>query len=445
MGKFSKSDVVNIILLVNSLVWYLCSFSFLTNNTSFTGNNLVVIIGINLVTTFLAAVLGIQVIQKIKSRTKIIVSWLAMGVFLTLLILLIDSSFFDFTFLPNVIGPHTQDFSIGASFFEISLISGIVGTYCGFGFPVLLGHYTATTKSVNRAKVSGIIIFITSLSFAAMTLFVHNSISAVIVLTFCKLFGLIAVLFLKPSEVKINEKEKVSYKTVLKTRSMMLYLIPWLMFSIVNTFALPALNIGFDGEFINSITLVENVLAGIFAVIFGFVADRFGRKRLLFFGFTMIGLGYAALGLFSLLSMYGLYFYILADGIAWGIFAMLFVLTIWGDIADKRDSEKFFVIGFLPFVISAFMQVLFGQFVVDTLVDLTNVFFFISILLFIAVTPLYFAPETLPEKDKKEDELKAYLEEAIKRVERESSKRQWRKQAVPLVDDSESYDEEREN
>jgi hypothetical protein len=336
------------------------------------------------------------------------------------LILFIDSSFFNFT-STSVIGPAPKTFPIGASFFEISLISGIVGTYCGFGFPVLLGYYTATTKSMNRAKISGIIMFITSLSYALMILFIQTALSAVIVLSICKLCGLLAVIFLKLSEVKINKEEKVSYKTILKNRSMLLYLVPWLMFSVVNTFALPTLSIGFGADTINTVTLMENVLAGIFAVIFGFVADRFGRKRLLFFGFTMLGLGYAILGLFP--SSYGLYFYTFVDGVAWGIFVMLFILTIWGDIAGKRDSEKFFIIGFSPYLISAFLQVLFGQFIAESVTNLTNVFLFISIFLFIAVTPLYFAPETLSEKDKRDNELKTYLEDAEKKVRKETSKK----------------------
>jgi MFS family permease len=420
LGIISKNDVVNIILLVNSLVWYLCSFSFLKNNTGFTGNDLVMIIGINLITTFLAAVLSSKVIQKIGNRTKIIVPWLIIGIFISILILFIDSSFFNFGSITSVIGPAPKNFPISASFFEISLISGIVGTYCGFGFPALLGYFTATTKSVHRAKISGIILLVTSLSYALMVLFVQTAISAVIVLAICKLCGLLAIIFLKLSEVKISKEEKVSYKTVLKDRSVLLYIVPWLMFSIVNAFALPTLSSGFGADTINTVTFVENILAGIFAVIFGFVAVRFGRKRLLFFGFTMLGVGYAILGLFP--SDYGLYFYTFADGVAWGIFMMLFILTIWGDIADKRDSEKFFIIGFLPYLLSAFLQVAFGQFIAESVTNLTSVFLFISIFLFIAITPLYFAPETLSDEDKTNNELTTYAEEALKQFEQETKK-----------------------
>ncbi|MDR2699928.1 MAG: MFS transporter [Nitrososphaerota archaeon] len=419
LANIPKNDVVNIILIVNALVWYLCFFSFLKNNLGFTGNNLVVIFGINLLATVLSAIMSTKIIQKIENRSKFIVYWIAAGMLISLLPFLTDSSFLsDLTFIiPNVVGPSLPRLFIptGVSLYLASFISGTVGLYCGFGFPVLAGHYSATTKSTNRAKISGLIIFFTSISFIPVILFAQNPASTAIVLTIWKLVGLLAILLLKPSEVKINKEEPVSYKSILKTRSIILYLIPWLMFSIVNNFALPTLNIGFDNELIITMTILENFLAGLFAVLFGVAADYFGRKRLLFLGFTMLGLGYATLGLFPS-SMNGLFFYTLVDGIAWGTFTTLFLLTIWGDIADKRDSEKFFLIGFLPYMFSTFLQVLFGQFIADSAINLTSIFFFISLFLFIAVTPLYLAPETLSEKDKRDSDLQIYLDKAQKKL-----------------------------
>jgi MFS family permease len=254
--------------------------------------------------------------------------------------------------------------------------------------------------------------------------------STTIVLVIWKLCGLLALILLKPSEAKATKKHP-SYKSILKTREIILYFIPWLMFSLVNHFALPILHIGFDSNFLAPIIMLENILAGIFAVIFGFAADYFGRKRLLFLGFTLLGFGYATLGLFP--SASGLYFYTLVDSIAWGIFTTLFILTIWGDIVgDGRNGEKFFIIGFLPYVFSAFLQVVLGELTIFSTTNLTRAFFFLSLLLFIAVTPLYLAPETLPEKDKRDKDLETYYEKAKKKVEKETSKKQRKKQEMSL-------------
>jgi MFS family permease len=437
LDKVPKNDVVNVILVVNALVWYLCFFSFLKNHSGFAGNDLVIIFGINLLATCLSAILSTRIIQKIENRSKFIVYWLAIGVLLSLLPLLVESSFSG-SFIPSVIGPPGPRFVPSVvSFYATSFVSGIIGLYCGFGFPVLAGYYSATTKSVNRAKVSGLIVFFTVVCFTPVILLAQSSVLTAIVLAIWKLCCLLVVMFLRPSEVKINKEEPVTYKNILETRSALLYLVPWLVFSIVNSFALSALNISFGSELIIKVTIFENILAGIFAVVFGFAADYFGRKRLLFFGFTMLGLGYATLGLFPS-SIHGLFFYTFADGIAWGIFTTLFLLTIWGDIAGKRDGEKFFLVCFLPYSLSAFLPFLFEQFIVDSAINPVSVFFFISFFLFIAVTPLYLAPETLLEKDKRVNEFENYLKKAQKKVEKDANKRQQRTSVTPSsVDDSE--------
>jgi len=137
------------------------------------------------------------------------------------------------------------------------------------------------------------------------------------------------------------------------------------------------------------------------------------------------------------LSMSGLYFYTLVDGIAWGIFTTLFILTIWSDIAGERNAEKFFIIGILPYMFSVFLQIVFDQFMANSVIDFVSIFFFLSIFLFIAVTPLYLAPETLSKKDKRANDLRSYLVQAQKKVEKEANaKKQRKKQDTPLTDDS---------
>jgi hypothetical protein len=439
LDKIPKNDVVNVVLLVNAIVWYLCFFSFLKNGSGVTGNGLVIIFGINLLATCFAAILSVRVIKKVGSRLKFITYWIVIGALLSLLPLLVSSSFFDLTLISNVIGPGPGapiSEPLPVSFFTFALISGAVGLYCGFGAPVLLGYYSATTKSIHKKKISGLIILSTCLSFIPVILLSKGSVSTVVVLAIWKLCGLFVLILLKPSEAAFNKEENVSYKSILKTREIILYLIPWLMFSLVNHFAISALNIGFGSDVVAPITMIENLIAGIAAVIFGFAADYFGRKRLLFLGFTMMGFGYVTLSLFST-SLLGLYFYTLVDGIAWGIFTSLFILTIWSDIAGERNAEKFFIIGFLPYLFSTFMQIIFGQFIADSVTDLRTVFFIISLFIFIAVTPLYLAPETLSEKEKRDSELKSYLAQAQKKAEKEKSKRQQKKQDTPLSDDSE--------
>ena len=426
LGIDSKIAVVNIILVVNALVWYLNIFSFLKDNIA--GESLVAIVGINLLVLVLFAVLSTKLIQKTENRFKFLIYWMAAGVFLSTIPLLVSN----------------------VTFACASLTSGIIGAYFGLGFPVLMGYYAATTENENRGRVSGLTILFMGASSILISLVAQDPVSTAVVLTVWKLGALIAIMLLKPAEAIINKKEKVSYKKILKTSSIMLYFVPWLMFSLVNNFAFPILYNNFSSDLVSLSSTVESVLAGIFAVFFGFFADSIGRKRLLLFGFTLLGLGYAALGFLPADNPAGWWFYTCADGVAWGGFTTLFLLTLWGDLSDKRDSEKFYVIGFLPYLISNFLKVSIGQYVAGSVTDLVYVFSFASFFLFAAVLPLYLAPETLPEKAMKDRNLKSYLDkaqklaekEAIRKQRKEKSKTQEKEEEAPVEEEnSKEYEE----
>jgi MFS family permease len=127
-------------------------------------------------------------------------------------------------------------------------------------------------------------------------------------------------------------------------------------------------------------------------------------------GFVLLGLGYAVLGL-SNVSYFAAWFYICVDGIAWGAFAMLFIVTLWGDIAEEKNSEKYYFLGVLPYLLSNFTGLLLGPLVSGRIGEST-VFSFASFFLFIAVLPLAYAPETLPEKIIKNLDINSYIRKA---------------------------------
>ena len=165
-------------------------------------------------------------------------------------------------------------------------------------------------------------------------------------------------------------------------------------------------------EFINLSTLIENVLAGAFAIAGGFLCDIFGRKRITIVGFIMLGVGYAVVGMYPL-SLFCWYFYTVIDGIAWGILFVIFITTIWGDLAYGKPSEKYYALGSLPYLLSIFLSFVIGPFIASVMSPYA-IFSFAAFFLFLAVLPLMFAPETLPEKKIRERELKKYIEKAKK-------------------------------
>lgn len=139
----------------------------------------------------------------------------------------------------------------------------------------------------------------------------------------------------------------------------------------------------------------------------------------------LLGISYAVIGLFGSVEAYKLnvsIIFTVTDGIAWGIFYVLFLFTIWGDIAQNRVGDKFYFLGALPYVSSYFMQLFFMPFILMFGIGLTAVFSFASIFLFLAVLPLIYAPETLPEKVMKDRDLKSYIENAKKKASKETEK-----------------------
>lgn len=402
-----KNATASIVLVVNALVWYLLAFSFLKNTATNSGygiDAIIILVGLNLSSVILASLSISLLMQRIGKRLTFLNYWMFAGIFLPLVLI----------------------FNNTLSFVELVAVSLAFGIYFGFGLPFFTSYFAATTKNENRAKISGIIFLLIGVSFISLNLLISNNIlNSPIALVIWRIIGLLAFLILKPEEKLVLSNDKMSYKTILSDKSFLLYFVPWWMFSLVNNFAFSFLNNIqlFPEGFVQTSSMLENILAGISALFVGFFADRIGRKKVTLFGFTLLGLGYASLGLFSKSYLnIGLWFYAFADGIAWGAFTTIFLLTLWGDLANKQNSEKYYVLGFIPYLISNFMQLTIGQYVTSTIQDEIAVFSYASFFLFVAVLPLFVAPETLPEKAMKDRDLKSYLDKAQKYVQKENEK-----------------------
>ena len=133
------------------------------------------------------------------------------------------------------------------------------------------------------------------------------------------------------------------------------------------------------------------------------------------------------------------YFYTVFDGITWGILLCYFVVCIWGELNPNASTDKYYAIGILPFFISEFLSIVLTNYI-SLDISPYALFSFIAFFLFIAVLPLLYAPETLPEKIMKDRELKGYVEKALKKVQKETDKSRKKDSAKP-----EKTNEERKN
>jgi MFS family permease len=186
------------------------------------------------------------------------------------------------------------------------------------------------------------------------------------------------------------------------------------MFSLVNFTESPILG-NVLGGFQQFVGFIEFAISGVFAVVGGILGDLVGRKRVVITGFVVLGIEYAVLSLFSGIQA-SWYVYTVCDGIAWGMFASVFFMTLWGDLAEAGQKEKFYVLGGLPYLLAGFLSVTVKPFAGQ--IQTITAFSLASFFLFVAVLPLMYAPETLPEKKIKERELRDYLDKAKKTKEK---------------------------
>jgi MFS family permease len=158
--------------------------------------------------------------------------------------------------------------------------------------------------------------------------------------------------------------------------------------------------------------LIEPMVGTFFILIAGFMCDWIGRKKIVLSGFVALGVAYAIIG-FLPISDLSWYLYFIVDGGAWGIFYLTFVLILWGDLSQSGSGQYYYAIGSVPFFVSYFIpQFLTVPFFEDFTMYAT--FSLASFFLFVAVMPLVFAPETLPEKNMELRRLRKFAENAQK-------------------------------
>jgi MFS family permease len=386
-GISARSVLANIVLISNAFIWYSFAFSILK---SIIDETALAIWCIHFVGATFSAIVGAKLADKIHKRTIFLSFWMLLGMVSSLVL---------------VNANPTGD----SNAWVLSLIFGIS---FGLGLPASLGYFADCTIVENRAKIGGLILLFNGIGafLLGITSVAEITLKA-LTLAIWRGFGLIFFLIIKPAQEAPERGTSVSFTSILSQRSFLLYIIPWIMFSLVNYLSVPVFNIR-DANLVRLLVTIETALIGVFAVVGGFLSDIFGRKRITVAGFILLGLGYAILGIYpeNLLSWY---FYTLVDGVAWGIFSVIFIITIWGDLSYGASSDKYYAMGGLPFFLSNFLRLTIGSYIAET-VSAYAIFSFTAFFLFLAVVPLMFAPETLPEKKLRERELKKYIEKAKK-------------------------------
>jgi len=405
LGDFSidRHDfLVVCVLLFNVFTWLYLLASLLDKIiiSNLITNDLVIWVTFY-ISIIVSSIIGSVLSNKI-SRLKFLYSWMALGVIASLLPALVNN----FTVL------------------GILIISALFGASFGLGMPSCLAFFTDCTNVENRGRIGGIIFLVANLCapllavpFSAFNLTAQSLICAILRGTGLSIF------FLKPKNRNSSKIATTSFVSVLRDRSFLLYFVAWLMFRLVDRFEVAIIDHFLtisNPDLLNIMGFLEPIVATFSILIAGFMCDWIGRKKIVLSGFVALGVAYAIIGLLPL-SDVSWYLYFVVDGVAWGIFYLTFVLILWGDLSQPASREKYYALGSVPFFISYIIP----QFLTESFVEqisLYAAFSLASFFLFVAVMPLVFAPETLPEKKMELRRLRKFADDAKKAREKYESK-----------------------
>jgi MFS family permease len=358
------------------------------------------------VSIILSALAGSILLPKMK-RSRVILGWLVSGTIASL--------------LPAI--------PINDSFGTALAVIVALGSSLGSGMPLLLRHFTESLPAENRGTIGGLAFFMVTVSapllfMATLELNLHL---IALVLALWRGWSIPCLLMSRINTgTPAQHERRTTFRDLFSNRAFVLYFIAWLLFSMVDGFAGSAISqyIRYEtsGELYDKLdfgmNVIEPLCAGISALAGGIIADRTGRRRVVISGFVSLGIAYAVLGVTestgSVLGItwqdFSLPLYFVVDGFAIGLLWTMFTIVIWGELA-ARGTEKYYALGEASFFLTQILYLLSTPYFQS---ELQTSFTLAAFFLFIAVIPLFYAPETLPEKKIQERQLRVYTEEAIK-------------------------------
>jgi MFS family permease len=352
------------------------------------------VIGVFYLSALAFALIGVSLIEKTNNRDRILYSWMTLGIVASLLL----------GFVPIMKNPSYLYF-----------FSFVLGASLGLGFPSLLAYFADYNEN-NRGKRAGFTFFVSGLGIvlAGLATVLLPFIVNVAIFAAWRAVGCVVFLFLRPKE-KEAVRTNVTFRSILGQKAFLLYFVPWIMYCVINYFEASLLKAFFGPDFSYFVPVSEYAIGGVIAFIGGYISDLIGRKIVIAFAFASLGIGYAILGLFPY-NLISWYTYVVVDSISVGIFALAFFIVIWGEVAADKPKEKYFLLGAMPYLILSYLGIVLQPYI--DFISVSSALSLAAFFLFLAILPLMYAPETLPEKQIKDRELRHYVEKAKKAKEK---------------------------
>jgi len=287
----------------------------------------------------------------------------------------------------------------------------VLGAFIGVGIPTCLAFFADYTNIKNRGLVGATVFFSTQL----LTVLVYGAISSLptgeklLIAGIWRLLGVAGIPFYAPVKITREGREQCSFLIIVKEKTFLLYFFPWFLFCLINFIESPLIEQFFGHRLFDVYLMIGIIISSVSAFLGGMICDLRGRKVASMVSFVLLGVSYAILSIFQGM-LFSTYSFMLLEGTAWGILYVIFVFVVWGDLSEMVVREKYYLVGSMPYLLSSWIEILAKPLV--ELVPIYASFSLASFFLFLAVIPLMFAPETLPEKMLRERELRSYIEKA---------------------------------
>ena len=264
-SDFLKKDFLAVlIIVVNAFSWYFPLYVFFLNTLEKNQVGFSILLdalGIHFMGVTGFAFIGTILVKKFPSRSAFLCLWMFTGAISSALLFTLDVN--------NIV--------------SLLSVSFLLGTSLGLGFPSCLAYFGDYSIEENRGRVGGITFFVSALGMLLVGFLVNMStfVVGVLILTLWRSLGLILFLLIKPKQEHGQGMVEVSYRLAITDKSLVLYLVPWIMFCLVNFFEFPIVTNFFGSDFTLLILIAEYGIGGFSALIGGHFADSVGRSPII--------------------------------------------------------------------------------------------------------------------------------------------------------------------
>jgi hypothetical protein len=220
--------------------------------------------------------------------------------------------------------------------------------YGGF----LLTFFTSFGESIaigERGRIGAIIGFlaVVVMLFLTMISLISGFVGSVVLCSVLSIFSFFATRLATVNSEESRAEGEFSL-TIMSgaKRDFFLYLMPWLMYNLVNAILGRYHTPLFDQFQISILApmIISGAMSCMGALIGGFLSDLHGRRKALGIGLTSYGISAALSGLFFLemQNVLPLLLSLALDGFSWGIFLVSFFYVIWQDLSSIYDSFYYY-------------------------------------------------------------------------------------------------------